>query len=173
MTRIKRMMADFGLVCQLLVVLPTATKSKSKDVSELFVCVGKGLSTFFLEKGENKICTFILWLTCSFVTCIKMSLSIKCCSKTLREKLCEAAVMCWCFSSFWSIVFRLEDYVFEALAYIFMRHKISNALLSFFPHNSVRKITGKCRNKICIPFHKNQFEVCLYFHNGILYLFIS
>lgn len=60
MTRIKRMMADFGLVCQLLVVLPTATKSKSKDGSELFVCVGKGLSTFFLEKGENKICTFIL-----------------------------------------------------------------------------------------------------------------
>lgn len=43
---------------------------------------------------------------------------------------------------------------------------MSNALL--FSHSSVGQIKGKCKNKICIPFHKYQFEVCLYFPNGIL-----
>lgn len=50
------MMAAFGFVCELRVVLPIATKTKSKDLSELFVCVGKGLSTFFLEKEGKKTC---------------------------------------------------------------------------------------------------------------------
>lgn len=41
----------------------------------------------------------------------------------------------------------------------------------FFFHNSVGIITGKCRNKIYIPFHKYLFELCVYFHNGIFYFF--
>lgn len=98
------------------------TKPKLKDVSELLVCVGKWLSTFFLEKEKTKPCMFILWLACSFVRYIKPSMSIKCCSNTLREKPCEAAVQCvgvfLVTKVFLSIVFRLEDYVFEALAYV-------------------------------------------------------
>lgn len=40
-------------------------------------------------------------------------------------------VRCWCFYSrkTWALVFGVEDYVFEALMYIVLRNRTSNALL--------------------------------------------